>query len=422
MSATALAQDAALALALAPAGDGASSLPALGRVPVAGRMQTGLGLAGHAGYGYTEGALGDGDAHQRLSGTLAASVRPADWLGLGLRLDGRYDSHSGVRGADDGTIGEARLFARASTSLSPALALGVETVLFVPGRTAPSLDFGATTLDVSGLLSWTASPSVALAAHVGVRLDGTGSAVPERDQLTRADRLALGASDSNALLLGFGTSWRLPSVELVAEISADLLIGADAPPVGQSPARIAAGARIPVADQLVLSLLAEVALSSRPVVDVGVPLVPVEPRLSLIAGLAWRAFGPAPAVIVESERSLDETAPPPVDPTTPVTPTVVEPTPPVTPPVVEPALPAGVIRGGVRAFRSRGGGLAGARITIEPSGQHLEADSDGQFEVEVPPGEYQVVIEADGYQTQRQRVTVEQQGVTVLNVDLRGSR
>ena len=52
----------------------------------------------------------------------------------------------------------------------------------------------------------------------------------------------------------------------------------------------------------------------------------------------------------------------------------------------------------------------------------MRADENGEFELEVPPGAYEVVIEANGHDVQRRRVTVEQLGVTVLNVDLRRSR
>ena len=34
------------------------------------------------------------DAHHRASGVLAVEGRPVSWLGLGLRLDGRYDQHT----------------------------------------------------------------------------------------------------------------------------------------------------------------------------------------------------------------------------------------------------------------------------------------------------------------------------------------
>ena len=472
-------------------GDGPGSLPALVRVPVAGAMQTGLVLAGHAGYGFTEGVLGENDSHHRLSGRLGASVRPVEWLGIGLRLDGRYDTHSGNQGPDDGLIGEARLTARASTDLSPQLALGVEAVLFVPGKAAPSLDFGATTLDASGLAAWSPSKSFTLAVSAGVRVDNTGEAVPERDRLSRADRLTLGASDSHAALLGIGASWRLPAVELVAEASADLLFGSRAPPLGQSPLRIAAGARVPLNEHLALSILAEVALSSRPAIVTGEPLVPVDPRFSLLVGIVWRAIGARTTPIDEGHATdtrvvpadtADEVAT--AAPTGRVSGTVrgddgeplagatvsVEDASPavetitdaagayalegvpvgrevrlrITAPgrsdafvavtanaetataageiALEPAPPAGVIRGVVRSLRGRSGGLANARIAVEPSGQSARADDDGEFEVEVPPGEYEVVIEAEGHESQRRRVTVEQLGVTVLNVDLRWSR
>lgn len=61
-------------------------------------------------------------------------------------------------------------------------------------------------------------------------------------------------------------------------------------------------------------------------------------------------------------------------------------------------------------------------MTVEPGGRSTRVGEHGEFEVEVPPGSYTVIIEAAGHESQRRTVTVEQLGVVVLNVDLRRSR
>ena len=43
----------------------------------------------------------------------------------------------------------------------------------------------------------------------------------------------------------------------------------------------------------------------------------------------------------------------------------------------------------------------------------------GRFELDVTPGVHEVRISARGYMTQVRRVRVEENGVTVLNIDLR---
>ena len=397
----------------APIGDGASALPSLVRVPVAGALATGLVVAGHAGYGFTEGVLGEDDTHHRLSGALAASVRPLAWLGVALRLDGHYDAHSSATGADDGMVGEARLLARATFGLSSRLAVGIEGVLFVPGGEAPSLDFSATTVDAKALASWSLSSRFVLALTAGARLDRTAHAALRHAQWSRADTLSLGASDSDALLFGVGASWRASSLELVAEATADVLIGALAPSFAQSPLRVAAGARVSLSKRLTLSLLAEGTLSARPSLASTAPLVPVEPRVSLVVGLVGRAL----SARTPTERAESELAErrPIVDPSTPShdARTGVEPARP------EGASPAGVIRGLVRSGE-HGVGLPGARVAVEPGGLSARTDERGQFEIEVPPGNYDVLIDARGHESQHTRAVVERLGVTVLNVDLRG--
>jgi hypothetical protein len=92
-----------------------------------------------------------------------------------------------------------------------------------------------------------------------------------------------------------------------------------------------------------------------------------------------------------------------------------------TPPVVfrlHSLLPSGQIRGLVRSLASQN---VEAQVRVEPAGLALNA-KEGRFEVDVAPGNYEVIITAPGFATQRRRVTVEQNGVTVLNVDLRRKR
>jgi hypothetical protein len=57
-------------------------------------------------------------------------------------------------------------------------------------------------------------------------------------------------------------------------------------------------------------------------------------------------------------------------------------------------------------------------VRVEPAGAETQTDAEGFFQIDVPPGQYEVVIEAPGYQPQRRAVKVEQQGVVIVNADL----
>jgi hypothetical protein len=78
-------------------------------------------------------------------------------------------------------------------------------------------------------------------------------------------------------------------------------------------------------------------------------------------------------------------------------------------------LPEGQIRGQVRSF---GGKAITATIRIEPIGRELRTDSNGQFTSDIPPGDYQVTVQASGHHPQTRPVRVEHNGVTVLVIDL----
>jgi uncharacterized membrane protein len=45
--------------------------------------------------------------------------------------------------------------------------------------------------------------------------------------------------------------------------------------------------------------------------------------------------------------------------------------------------------------------------------------TEGMLELPVSPGRYEVLIEAKGYASQRRTLSVDEGGVTVLNVDLK---
>jgi hypothetical protein len=51
-----------------------------------------------------------------------------------------------------------------------------------------------------------------------------------------------------------------------------------------------------------------------------------------------------------------------------------------------------------------------------------ESGDDGRFEIELAPGRYRVTISASGYRAQSRNVRVDQNGVAILNVDMREQR
>jgi hypothetical protein len=80
----------------------------------------------------------------------------------------------------------------------------------------------------------------------------------------------------------------------------------------------------------------------------------------------------------------------------------------------------GQLRGQVLAFDGK---PLAAKITVAgKTTVTATADGDGRYTVDLPEGSYEVVIEAPGFATQHRTVSVKLDGVTVLNVDMRGAR
>jgi hypothetical protein len=454
-------------------------------LPVAPRE---LNLTASAGYGVTEAFAPVKGAHHRVQGGIAAAVGPLPWLTLGLRLDGRIEMHpDDYDGAHAAGFGDPRLWARIGKQLNPAWSLGFETGAWFPGSQAPSFVASATTLDFHGLAAFTPEHSPwALLGMVGFRWDNSANAAPDLTRLRLGDRISLGLSDSNAVLLALGLARHIePSVEVFGEVSADLLVGSDAPALLESPLRAALGGRYAFGRAWQADLTATVSMSKRPPIGPTDPLVPIEPRFSVLAGVRYSFPLDAPPAVTNAE------APPPIAAvvvgpprTTTLSGVLIddkgEPLPeatltlraasgepreaitdakgryafadvPVGPATLEAAAKGfatrswavdvrehaapqppqalsaqsglGYLRGLTRTFRSEP--LRAQIVVRDQRGKTTasrESAADGAFEIELPPGSYRVTISAAGYDTHSRSVQIEGNAVSILNVDMHESK
>jgi hypothetical protein len=462
---------------------------ALGRVLTAGLAPIGPTLLASAGYGYTEAVLGMGDAHHRIAGALTLDERPLPWLAFALRLDGRYDAHV-IPGqpTDTGLVGDPRLYARVDQAWAGGLRLGARAGLWLPGRNAPSIDWGALSPELLGVASYVApSMPIAVTINAGYRLDRSAHSAPDAPLLSASDRLALEVSAFDQVLAGVAVTLGRGSAQGFVEASADLLVGAGAPAAKTSPIFLGGGGRFAVARSVQLEAEVEVSPSSRPDVAPSAPLVPIPPRVAAWLGLAYH-FGATPEAPPPAPPPVAPAAAPPPRPPRTVelvghvagsdagqltelhvevksgdapqdvtieadgrfrvegkpgeeltvsaeaagylpgqaTITLAQEAPNHVELTLERRPPRGQIRGLIRSLR---GTAVAAEISVEPEAaaetsgpapepQHLKAEA-GRFEIDVPPGHYRVTIAAPGFEIQKRKVDVEENGVTLLNVDLR---
>jgi hypothetical protein len=469
-----------------PPGMDSYALPGVARIGVAGAETPRFSLASTIGYGWIESLGPVRGSHHRVMGSLAAAATPASWLNLGVRFDERYDVHPrDARGHDDSAVGDPRLFARASRRLGERFGIGAELVAWLPGDTAPSMDPGATTMDFRALGSWFhPSSGTVVAALAGYRLDQSSNAVRHPEWLRAGDRISLGLSEFDSVLLGVGLSQKLGQYEALGEFTGDWLVGSKSPRWNESPWRVTVGVRRRATRVISLELRADALLSGRPRVGPNDHLTPVESRLAVMAGVRFEFWGkpassppPPPATAPKPEATP---VPPPVAPV-PATTTLAGK---ITDtsgqglenarvtltvggktleadtaadgsftigevPVgdvelrvqalgyvtvkrrlsarqgagvavaLEPALPAGQLRGLIRSFA---GDPLSARVAVEPGGLAAQTDPEGRFELDLAPGSYRVVIEAEGFRPQKRTVRIENRGVTVINAELEAKR
>lgn len=446
-----------------------------------------VGLSGTAGYGYTESFGPTDGAHHRGAGTLGVGVSPLPWLSASLRLDGRFDAHPPDAEGDDSTmVGDPRLAVRMGHALNSEFSVGGSLGLWFPGAEAPSFRLNASSVDLKALAAWNPQKMrpLTVLGNVGFRLDNSANAAPDLQRVRPGDRMSLGLSDAHAVLVAVGASYRVhPTAEVFLDVSADILVGSKAPSFTDSPLRISAGGRYFLSPALQLELLLTGSLSSRPSMRATAPLVPIEPRIMVSAGVRFGIPHKGPEAAASDLTPEDQTqandepqkpqiakvtgvihddheAPLPEAKVTlqigdtvreqitdaegrytfPDTPLgsatlsvsaagfvdesweveVTAGMAPLEARTLTPKADTGTLRCLTRTFGSE---PLKANISIRNKrGKEIKkgvSDEQGRFEVELPPGSYQVIIQAPGYRTHRRNVKVATNGVAILNVDMR---
>jgi hypothetical protein len=462
-------------------GDGRDAVAALHRTPIAlagaPRVAGALGL----GYGLTEAVANENGAHHRLAGSLVGSVRPIRgldvWLGGGLR----YDAHpSDALGADFGYVATVELGVRGAFALDD-LGLGGELELEVPGREFPSLAFDALLLSARAIASLSLGDLwVSFAA--GFRFDRTGEIFDRGARLRMGDRIGAGISDSHAILGAIGVAYAPGSFAWFGELSADALVGPDAPSLDRSPIRFATGVRYAFVDWLSSELVVEAALNGRPSLEIGAARVPIEPRVRVELGLRVELpFGEEPAADARDPedvrpREVVEGDPPAGSGALVVTVVDAEGAP-VADVIVELArdgerAQARTDTAGTARFERIAAGSGMVRVLMEgystsgtavdvpseapvriapdaplevearvegivraidgtplaatgrvmPGGRAIEADADGSYSISLEPGEYTIEFRARGHRSRRVPVTVLERQITILHVELEPGR
>jgi hypothetical protein len=359
-------------------------------VPWVAAADSRLSAALDAGYGLTESQKSEG-SHHRLLGTFGVGLVPLQGLELGLLGGLRHDRHPADRiGTDQGTIGELSLMARYGVRLDRAWRLGADLGANFPGSERPLRSLSSPAIDARALLGWVADDGIHIAGFAGFRLDRTSSVGADASRYRFGDRLALGLSDFNAVLVGVGAVVPMGRSEMLGEITGDLLVGSGAPPLSKSPIRIALGLRHALSNALQAELLAEFSPSRRPDISPNSALIPIEPRVGVLLGLRYRLWNGAR--LADAQRSpapprSADAAPLPKTPVPPVT-SVQEPT------AVAP--PSGRILVTVLDYAGRPLSDAVVELATDAGIRKLEFQSGATFALDAAPlGRARLTVRAE---------------------------
>ena len=223
------------------------------------------------------------------------------------------------------------------------------------------------------------------------------------------------------MLVGGAAGVRLGRAHVFVEGSWNMLVGAGSPRALASPIRVGGGVRLPLGPRLGLEALAEVSPSARP--DAVRSDVPAGARTAAIcrragsgvsvcrrrdagwisgAGRDTGGAGSAAATIgAGGARAAGDAGARFRRPSRRSTSRRLR--------------RAGSCAASCASFR---GSTVDADVNVDGGDKDLRAEQ-GRFELDVTPGVHEVRISARGYTTQVRRVRVEENGVTLLNIDLK---
>jgi hypothetical protein len=241
-------------------GISASALPGYGRVGVAEAPAGAFGLAADVGYANTDDVAAAGASHHRFLGSLSLAATATDWLLVWANLSGYHSRHRDAGQTDTSAVGVPAFGVRAYSG--GTFSYGAELELELPGRDAPSVEFRAVTPELRVLGGFDPEGPLVFGAFAGFRLDRSSEAAPDVATLSPADRVALGASEYDALPFGVAIGARFEPVLVFAELSGEPLLGA---PLRTSPLRASVGARHALSPSWHGEVLVTAGLSASPV-------------------------------------------------------------------------------------------------------------------------------------------------------------
>jgi hypothetical protein len=376
-------------------GISASALPGYAHVGAPERPAGTFSVAADAGYANWESIGGAGASHHRIVGSLSLGAAATDWLLVWGNLSGYYSRHRQGGATDSSEVGLPSLGLRAYHGTG-TFSYGAEAEVKFPGRDAPSVDFKALTPELRALAGFDPNGPLVLGAFVGFRLDRTSKAAPDVLAFSAGDRVALDASQYNAVPFGVAVGARLDPLLVFAELSGDPLLGV---PVRVSPLRATLGARQALSARWQAELLASAGLSSRPKDPFGPDVVPFEPRFSTSLGLRY-TFGTAAEPASQPTPEQPPKAKPEPKPEQMVKPA----------PVERSSRVQGVVRD------AEGTPLPQVDVKLHAGDQELTTttDSEGRYAFEsVPKGEAELEFETVDYQPARASVTIPGDGKPV---------
>ncbi len=360
-----------------------------------------VSATGQVQYGNYASVTADTGSSHQYTGQLGLAVTPIKYVAARFSLRGDFNRH--VVDSDDNYsdfYGEPELAVRAQYGWGKTY-FGAEAEVRVVGTDAPDINWGSTTPTFRALFAHQLFSSTWLGAQLGYRIDNTWRSLENIERLQTGDRLVFHASSFDALEMGLAAAHRLGDWELLGEVSADILLGKDAPSFVHGPISLGLGARYDLLPSLNLRGHFEYSPSTQVSPFPRDVLIATRPRFSVGLGLTFR-IGQSEAKPKTASQATSTPA--------------VEKAPPPPPPVVVPD--QGRLVGRVQDEGARP--LSDVQVIVaradgEGAPQELYTDANGEFVFpELLTGPIEVKVVTPGYDSITKKVEIIKDGEAEL--------